>query len=144
MITAKAFLPDNTATITPGTYENEFTFEGVVITDKRIKLLFTSPKYGLVSKVLYKPAGNYPMVGETREDALERERDENLKNLVATCHAVLPLERFLDVKAEDYDDFIRQLSERLKEGIGKGVTLTFIADKKGNTVLGRRDWIKGV
>lgn len=142
MISAKHFLPDATATIEPGTYVNEFTFEGAIKTDKRIKLLFSSPKYGLVSKMLYQPSGNYPMPGETQQEAIERERNENLQNLVAVCFAVLPLEAFVNIQAEDYEEFTSLLCGALKQGIGKSVTLTFIADRKGNTILGRRDWIQ--
>lgn len=142
MISAKLFLPQNEQVIEAGRYEGEFTFEGAFKTDKTIKLLFSSNKYGLVSKTLFPPKGSYPFAGQTVEEAIQRERENNVKDLVSTCVATLELDKFINLAAEDYDTLVNLLIGVLKEGVGKKVTLTFVTNNKGDVILARRNWIE--
>lgn len=142
MISAKLFLPDNTRAVEAGRYEGEFTFEGAFKNDRLIKLLFSSPKYGIISKAIFPPKGNYPMASETVEQAIKREQEENIKDLINTCVATLPLDTFVNLTAETYEAMTDLLVATLKEGVGKKVTLTFVTSNKGDVILARRNWIE--
>ena len=124
--------------IAPGIYTKGFTFfTGMNRDQSWWDINFADRDGHVIRKRLFDPKGNFPNEGESPEEALYREMEDNLKHVVKLARVILGDEATEQISAEDYQSFNRKVSELVASSKGTLVNLKVVVVKKKDKETGK-------
>lgn len=90
-----------------------------------------------IRKRLFDPKGTFPYEGESPEEALYREMEDNLKHVVKLARVLLGDEATEQISAEDYQSFNQKVSELVAPFKGSPVNLKVSVVKRKDKETGK-------